>query len=327
MGGNALKTVSTRRYSADEYFKLTPKVINIITLLEDVMRVEIIPAYNFKESFGDCDVLYTTYTGQPIDAAILADAFKSTETVRNSEVTSLDFHEFQIDLIYIQPDCFDYGMSYFKFNDCGNLVGKLAHQYGLKHGHKGLVLPLRNKDNKFSEVLLTQDHTETLKFLGLSIEAFNRGFDTLGDIFEFIAASPIYSPDLYLLENLNSIAKIRDRKRDTYRKFLEFGCSYTGPRSTKIVDKSECLETIFKFFPKALPIYNSEMAKIALIQVAKEKFNGDIVSEWTGLTDIRLGKFMKILRSDFYFTNEVICYLTTEQIRNRVMIKLSSVKL
>ena len=138
-------------------------------------------------------------------------------------------------------------------NDAGNLCGKLFHKFGLKHGHKGLVLPLRDGDNHFEDVHLTFNHDDALKFVELDPEKYNAGFDSLDALFKYVASSPYYSPEFYKLENLNTIAKVRDRKRTTYNKFLEFGERYTGPIYTEFnKDKSVYLERIFDAFSSCI---------------------------------------------------------------------------
>lgn len=314
MGGNALKNTFTRRYDKDEYFTLSTSVRNLFWGFYPVSKLAIIPAFREKESFGDMDILYTTQNDKPLGVENLAEVFKSNEVVRNTSVISLDHKELQIDLIWMEDEFFNYAYNYYSWNDTGNLVGKLAHQLGLKHGHKGLVLPLRDGNNNFADVIISLDHDKTLQFLGLDFDKFNSGFDNLTDIFNFISASQYYNPENYKLENLNSIAKIRDRKRETYKKFLEFGESWNGVSAPKIVDKSKCLKMIFDFFPEAYPSYKEAIQKLAMQQLAKTKFNGDMVAELTGLGARELGEFMKVLRNDWYFTPENIVYLTQEQI-------------
>ena len=63
MGGNALKNTETRRYSEDEYFAIQPKIFNKLMLIEQGSSCYLIPAYCSKTSFGDMDILYTTYSG------------------------------------------------------------------------------------------------------------------------------------------------------------------------------------------------------------------------------------------------------------------------
>lgn len=324
MGGNVFSEGTTRRFLVDEYFQITPIILNTLIGIHSVNRCEVISTYSEKESFGDADILYSTFDNIPIDARVFGAVFNTKNVSRNSEVTSIEYNQLQVDFIHIHQDHFDYGLHYFMFSDCGNLVGKLAHQLGMKHGHKGLVLPLRDGNNKFSEVTLTLDPELTLIFLGLDRDKFRAGFNNLQEIFEFISASPYYLPDAYKLENLNTIARIRDRKRDTYRKFLEYGATYVGPTHHKVDDKSIYLQKIFEFFPDAYPVYKDALQKLALQKLAKEKFNGNIVTAWTGLKDKELGEFMKELRRDWYFSNENILNLSVDQIRDRVLDKRSS---
>lgn len=66
MGGNALKNIETRRYQAEEYFRVAEKAINTLTNNYDLERVELIRSYREKESFGDADILYTTINDEPL---------------------------------------------------------------------------------------------------------------------------------------------------------------------------------------------------------------------------------------------------------------------
>jgi hypothetical protein len=318
MGGNIFGT--TRRYQADEYFKLVNEVCDVFAHTDAQWnQFEIIPAYREKESFGDMDILYSTTDDIPLCAKHFGLMFDTDQVSRNSNVTSVAYKEFQIDFIHMGQENFNYSLAYHSWNDLGNLTGKLARYFGLKHGHAGLVLPMRDGDNKFDEILLTLEHDKFLEFVGLDSDVFNSGFDNLQQIFEYVATSPYYNPEWYKLENISSVGRIRDRKRDTYRKFLEFNKTQTGVYPDRIVDKSDALERIFDFFPEALPEFAAKMGELALLKLAKEKFNGDLVSEITGFTDKDLGSFMKHLRKDFYFKPEVVAYLSDEKIQELVM--------
>lgn len=282
-----------------------------------------IPSYTEKESFGDMDILYTTFDDVPLGVDFFKFVFDSKEIIRNTNVISLEYKEFQIDFIHATEEEFSYSLNYFSYNDCGNLVGKLARRFGLKHGHNGLVLPLRDGNNMFGEVTLTLDHDRTLAFLGLDVDQFNAGFDNLDQIFEFIAASPHYNPDDYKLENVSSAGRIRDKKRETYQKFLVFGENWKGVRVPKSEDKSVFLEAIFDAFPDAYSEYKQKMFELATQKFIKDKFNGDLVSEWTGLSEKELGLFMRVLRDDFNFKPENIVYLSVDQLKTRVMEKIN----
>jgi hypothetical protein len=319
MGGNALNKTPTRRYLADEYFDLIPKIKDV--LLKNrrfTCYLEVIPSYKNKKSFGDIDILYTTHGDIPLNVSDIEEMFNPNEIVRNSSVISFDFEEIQVDLIHSARKEYAYALNYMSWNDCGNLVGKLAHQLGLKHGHKGLSLPMRDGNNKFGEIILTMDHELTLKFLGLDVDVFESGFDELEDIFNFISSSKYYNPDLYKLENLNSIAKIRDRKRETYKKFLEYGERYTGEVSEKITDKDSFLPHILYYFFKWNE-HKEIMDSMISNRAYKEKFNGEIVSSLTGYIGKELGDFMVFIRYKNYFSHSMVLYLKQNKINDKIL--------
>lgn len=326
MGGNVFPEGTTRRFLADEYFRITPDIVTRLCLLTDVNRCDIIPAYREKESFGDCDILYSTWDNKPIDSKIFSDQFRTKNVSRNSEVTSIEFKSLQVDLIHIPNEHYEYAFGFFSNNDFGNIASKLFRYFGLRHGHMGLYLVLRDGDNKFGEVLLTLDHDKAFEFVGLDPKVFNAGFDNLNQMFDYATTSPYYSPEWYLLENISSAGRVRDKKRPTYQAFLKYGDSYTGPRAIKVEDKSVYLEKIFTFFPAAYPEYKEAMGRLAMQKFVKEKFNGNIVSEWVGLKDKELGMFMQELKKDWYFSNENIVYLTSNQLLDRVSKKFEAMK-
>lgn len=319
MGGNALKNTVTRRYFADEYHALVPEVLKKLSNSIRMGYCQVIPAYRNKESFGDMDILYCTTRNIPYEEDLVKRLFSPNEIIKNGEVISFDYKELQIDIIHIEDTRFNYALNYFSWNDCGNLVGKLTHRLGLKHGHKGLFLPLREDNNVFSEVLINRSHRETLKLVGLEPGVYDKGFDTLEEMFEFIATSPYYHPDQYKLENLNTIGRVRDRKRDTYRKFLEFGERQDRTNYAQYEhrsDKTGYLPLIFRTFPEAKPLFEEEMKNVAMQRMVKEKFNGDLVSELTGLLNKDLGKFMVHLKTTCYWTDpSYLVYLSTDWIK------------
>lgn len=246
--------------------------------------------------------------------------FSPNEIVKNGDVISFDYKELQIDLIYSPNEEFDYSLFYFGFNDCqGNLIGKLFHKLGLKHGHNGLGLPVRDGDNKFGEVLLTLDFKKALSLVGLDSKDFDSGFDNIEQIFDIISKSPFYSPHSYKLENLNTIARVRDRKRETYRKFLAFGEAYTGPTYQSVSDKGVYLKKIFETFPDAHKEYRELVSKLALKKLAAQKFDGYIVSNITNLKDKQLGMFMQYLRNDYQLKPENVVLISEARVKELIL--------
>jgi hypothetical protein len=325
MGGNALKNTVTRRYSKEEYEGLCRFVSGKLTELAHECALDgfdIIPSYRMKDSFGDMDVLYSTSNNKPLSPQLFKDLFLPNEIVQNSNVISLDVEQFQIDLIHAPRDHYNYALNYYKFSDLGNLIGKLARQLGLKHGHNGLYLPLRDGDNKFHEICLTTDHEFALEFLGLDPEKFHKGFDTLDDMFNYVSSSPYFNPDKYKLENVSSAGRVRDKKRKTYQEFLKYCETYSGPVFIAHEDKTKYFELIFDYFetisePKVE--FDARMGELALLKLAKEKFNGDAVSDLTGLCEKELGMFMAYLRTDFNFSKGMAVYQSQESVDKRII--------
>lgn len=228
MGGNALKNTRTRRYTADEFAALAPDVLATLKTTFPASRVELVRAYRKKVSFGDMDVLVES-AGLPADiGAALTEAFRPHQLVRNGNVWSLDVRELQVDLVFCPPEEFQTSADYFAYNDLGNLVGRIAHGMGFKYGHKGLLYPLRASATHWVEdVLVTRDRAAMLSFLGFDRagadgDRFEQGFDTLEDMFAFVASSRYFDPSLYPPEAQSHTARTRDRKRPTYNAFLRW---------------------------------------------------------------------------------------------------------
>lgn len=323
MGGNALQEGLTRRHNKDEYIQ---KSLEVLTKLQTFLYVPcamLIDSYKTKETFGDADILYTRPDDKPLSYDDVSKLFpESKEIVRNSSVISFEYKELQVDLIHSPDIEFVYALNYYGNNDVGNLVGKLAHQLGLKHGHRGLTMPVRDGVNIVGEVLLTRDHDIALKFLDLDVGVFNKGFDTLEDIFKFVRKSKYFNPDSYKLENLNTIGKMRDKKRTTYRAFLEY--NEANPVANPYVrkaNKKEYLQQIFEYFCEdALNDYTKVTQELAAIRYIKTRFNGDIVSMLTGYTGKGLGQFMQHLKAnEFLLNRHTIPLLSEEEIADIVL--------
>jgi hypothetical protein len=227
----------------------------------------------------------------------------------NGGVWSLVYKEFQIDLIRTTELEYNYCINYFSYNDRGNLVGRIAHKFGLKHGHDGLVLPVRSNDHVLGTVLLTLDPFRAEKFL--DIDPGNT-FYHLEEVFENVSVSKYFNPEIFLLENRNHAARTRDKKRATYNSFLTW-CESLPPREYyQYAPKPEYLEMIFKEFPHAKKEFDVLWAKKVLREEAALKFNGALVSEWTGCEGADLGKLMIKLKVEL--TQEKVVTMTDSEI-------------
>lgn len=304
MGGHALKSVV--RLEASAYRSLAATVESRLKRIFPL--VSVIPAYSNKESFGDLDVLVSIQGQEKNWVASVRKEFEPEQLVKNSDVVSFSFpfptgtgsSDFQVDLISTQSDLFQAALFYFSYNDLGNLLGRLFHKMGLKFGHTGLHYVVRDpRAQHKQEILITRDPATILARLGLSYELYQSGFESLEQIFQFVASSPFFNPDIYLLSNLNHVSRIRDRKRETYNRFLNWCESYSHSLNHyEFQDKEFYLNQLLldQEFSRQ---YNEILSANKTLNLASLKFNGRLVSSLTGLTLIDLGQFLRYVKQQF----------------------------
>lgn len=323
MGGNALKQHQAVRLSKGNYERLAGECINRLRSLYPDGRVEAIQAYREKQDFGDLDVLISADGYDPFQAA---NALGSVEVVRNGPVTSVGVEApggiFQVDLIKSPHEEFDYASQYFRWNDLGNLIGRIAHAMGVAHRHDGLFFYFRDGDHLFREILLTRDHDMALILLGLDPMRFNRGFDTLEDVFRFVASSAFFNRDIYLLQNRNAKSRVRGSKRPSYMQFLAW-CeahpdlpSFSFPEN-KIIWRPR----ISVHFPSFGARYAQAESDLARLHAARERFNGELASRLTGLTGKPLGELMRKFRESFESVaaqQDFVLSASSGEIENRI---------
>jgi hypothetical protein len=301
MGGNALKNCATRRYQAEEYHHLSFEVA--YDLMNRGLTCTRIPSYFSKESHGDLDMLVKSSTLPPNWTEKIVEWFAPKEYVKNGNVLSFEYKEFQVDLIATPDNEWLSSFQYFAFNDLGNLIGRVAHSRGLKLGHDGLTYKFfgDNERHLFKEIHLLGDWKDILPVLGYDYERWEKGFDTLEDIFEFVVSSPFFNKSIYALENRNHAARTRDQKRKTYMEFLKWLESYQETDAQihhSKTSKEDWLTHIMLAEPNFGYQYQETAKEYEQAQEYKKRFNGELVSQWTGLKTQELGKFMKWLKAE-----------------------------
>ncbi|MFI0400881.1 MAG: hypothetical protein ACH34X_17475 [Thiolinea sp.] len=306
MGGQAIKNTLVRRYQRAEYEVLKTDVLTQLQADFPTRNMAAIPAYRNKESFGDLDILFDHSHLAVELASYLQERFQPKEIVRNGQVFSFAYQEFQVDLIGSNSENFAISLHYFSWNDLGNIIGRLYHKMGFKYGHDGLHFLFKADNHLFGEICLSKEICPILAFADLDAERFLAGFDSLDDIFQYAVSSSFFNKDIYLLENRNHAARIRDRKRPTYNALLTWletqpnlpaypweSVREQGGRQTK----TALLERAFRFFPEFQTAYLAMQQELEVWQVVREKFNGGLVKAWTGIENQALGQRMQCLKS------------------------------
>lgn len=318
MGGNALKEYGAKRLDRVEYDAIASKLSRVLNRFLEHFGVEgeakVIRAYRNKPSFGDIDVVVPRELHRKVSdkdlSMLLAYNFRadvpSIPFKPNGPVTSFGLPlesggVFQADLIYTPEDHFDFAVEYYSWNDLGNLIGRIAHKLGLRFGHDGLTMPLRDGDNLFDTIILTRDFQSAIEFLGYSYHQYLYGFDTMEDIFRFTVDTDWFNSAIYDLDNRNHTARVRDKKRPTYTAFLawlkehpEVDKQFDFPK-----DKSVWHETIWTYFPKAKDHFDSANERLRYTKFIKSKFNGDLIRGIIGLEGKELGGFIRQFKELF----------------------------
>ena len=310
MGGNALNNTKTRRYSANEYYAITDTIMEKFKAEFPDLRMQDVKAYRSKESFGDLDIVIEdrNLDRKPIEKFLNEN--NVTDIVKNGPVWSVGWNDFQVDLIF-QPE-YEFSLSYFSWNDLGNLTGRISRSLGFKFGHNGLWYTLREGGNKIDDLLITNDFNKALSFLGFDAKRHSQGFEDTQEIFQYVVNNEYFSIKPFLLEKRSNRDRTRDKKRATYVSFLDF--IQENETIEIVIDKNAQLIRARECFPEFsnkldLAIKNHETKKIV-----KTKFNGAFVSEITGLTGKDLGLFMGDFKNNFENFEEYILNVSVEDL-------------
>lgn len=326
MGGSALKQfgIETERFSKIAYDIICQEVSEILN--DRKLFFSFVEAYREKESFGDLDVVINSCSILSNITELIDEEFHPRKIFKNGNTYSFDYKNFQIDFIIHSPKDFYSAVDYYKYSPCGNLVGKIAHQFDLTYGHEGLKFFIRENlmsddkrstnKNLLKEVVICNDTEKIHKLFGLDHYIWNEGFDTEEEIFKWITKSHFFNPDLFSFENMNHQARTRDRKRPDYNRFVNWLKDKNDLHQYQKNDnKHVYLNWILEKFPNLK--YEIEVVRYDYYQRIEnyKKFNGNLVKDWTGKEGIELGKIIKNYKEsinpekfdDFIDSNDTIC--------------------
>lgn len=296
MGGKAVNFV--RRYDAKEYHSLVAEFLPQIKNLLNTPCV-VLEAYAKKETFGDMDVLIFIPNGfdYTVWRQLVIDTFQPSDVDINTNVMSIAYQELQIDLIFTQEDYWQSTQNFFKFNDMGNLCGKLAHRFGCKYGQKGLVYVYRTiEDRVLGEFIISQDMSKILPFLGLDYQTWINGFKTDLEIFDYIRSSKYFNVEDFKLENLNAINRKRNSKRKMYNEFVTYCENLVEDRQYYQFNKDK--STYWPYIQQHFPDFYDNLQHLKDLEIKrlaiKDKFNGKMLMlKWPHLKAEVLGNFIQ----------------------------------
>jgi len=203
----------------------------------------------------------------------------------------------------------------------GNLIGRIAHKQGFKYGHNGLWYVLRDPEDSsrvIKEIRVTLDIVDSMQFMGYEPEQYmyywDFGFNSMEDIFTFVSRNMLFNKDIYLLQSRNHHARVRDKKRKTYMAFLkwcegrDFEWNYNW-EIDKDKKRAQFLEYAFLQFPEFKKEYDEALNKHQRSKVAKSKFNGNLVTQLTGLEGKELGQFIAQFKKSWFYDEHFWHYI------------------
>ena len=126
MGGKALSANVAIRLTKANYERLASECVAKLRAAYPGMRIEVLGNYLDKADFGDCDILIES--SDAYDPHQAAGVLEAVEVVRNGPVTSIgvivrpevpfrDGNVFQVDLIRMPLEAFDFDLAYFGRGD------------------------------------------------------------------------------------------------------------------------------------------------------------------------------------------------------------------
>lgn len=297
MGGNIFPNLV--RLNKREYLNLEQRILSLF----QGGLISPIPFYRQKESFGDLDLLH--HLDALTITKVMQDHFVVCGIHSNGPVLSFAIRidndrDFQIDFIFISKQCFNFALSYFSYNDLGNFLGKVYHRAGFKLGHEGLKYVIRADDKPnytLKEITLTTDWSTALGFMHYDPIRFNKGFDTLEEMFGYVLSSPFAKNiNLFLLEKLDHKSRIRDRKRKNYHLFVEWFKKQNLPTPFALdnsLNREKWKNKAFEYFPGFKEQYDNVQQDYEISKQVKTRFNGELIRELTGLEGKQLGTFIQ----------------------------------
>ena len=323
MGGHAV--LHATRLPADYYYLAAGTCLaRLRAVCGSTRRLAAIPAVRTKADFGDIDILVEYSGPKGLDRETCAQALGATEAVRNGPVLScgvplvaLGFAEYpenavvQVDLIGVSPAHFDSALAYFSWNDCGNLLGRVAHNMGLKLGHDGLSYVLRRGTRVLATLPLATDWGIILPVLGYDVRRWWAGFDTLEDMFAFVASGRFTDPAFFPLEHRSHKARVRDAKRPSYRAFLRYIQDHPVTHPPPLRDKPDWLPYLFAAIPGFRDRYDRILDDDQQQQLMKTRYNGALVGRWTGLEGPVLGALMRAYKNHHGGAADLAAYVVT----------------
>lgn len=295
MGGTAFGTPS-KRLDKREYECMAPWACQVVGSLG--FRCAVIPSHRNKETFGDIDIIAED-NGEDLNAGVIAAALGAEKFRRNGDCLSLLTDGVQVDIIFARRGMLDTALGYFSWPDLGNFVGRMARAGGFRYGHLGLFRRVNREGGRgAAHIPLSTDTGSILEFFGLDRVRWSMGFDSLEEIYGFLADSQFFSIEIFSPERIGHADRVRNKKRPVYRGILDWARGKNVPNFDFCGSSPEWWDrrATDHFGDRWIRDREARRTEDLMEMELARKFNGERVRDLTGLNGRALGEFMRAFR-------------------------------
>lgn len=327
--GNLFNTKRKPRKNFEDYYFHVSDILNS----KDI-EFFIPYYYKDKQTFGDLDIILPKPFGKEDIFKLFR--FDKIQYKQNSNIHSICYNDFQIDFITTKPDYYNITKYYYSWVDLSILIGRMYRKFNIKFGWDGLYFEydtvINNQFRNIGTILLTKDFKTILDFIGLDFTRFEQGFGTKNDVFDFVLTSKYFIPKLY-----ESVSQKSNRRSGVYDEIIEYSKNKEYQHTYTMnffSDKDVVYKVIADYFTDLdfLNVIKGIKEKEQIIQVNKDKFNGDIVMLLTGLKEKALATFIQSFRNyvkenyDYLDFEKYVFETNPEHIKRDVLAHFSEIK-
>ena len=304
MGGNAIRPLAEKH--GFNTTRLTRELAehtqrHIETLLGLVLLQP--KTFPTKKDFGDLDLLgdFRSFSQEEIKKRIGAVGF-----VKNGHVTSYalpyESNLLQVDLINVHLRNMGFVSRYMAWGGAENFFGKVSRHYGMKFSADGLYAK-QVESGQIYFLPVTKSFGEAMKILDYDFDRFEKGFYGEENFLEFVRSSRLFREEFFSVENLRARDTGNEHRNNAFRNLSKSKKNQNNAFAIKEATGNITLPDFSRYplFLDALTELREGLEKKRLIA---KKWNGDMVSSITGLTEKDLGRFMAEFSSRFSSASE-----------------------
>lgn len=192
-------------------------------------RAAVPPEAPEKRDHGDIDVLVDgplfKFTTQDLAKELSAVDYLGTRRASSFAIQISEDSDsfFQLDVQHPKQGCFEWESVIHSYGDIWRIIGSTVTHFGLAIKDSGLHARIEETEvtqKKASLLLLTCDPQDMMSFLSLNSLRYKKGFSTLGELFEWATAMPLFCTRFFEKRTASEKQGRVGEKRSMYSKFV-----------------------------------------------------------------------------------------------------------